>query len=687
MGAAAGRAPLGGWRLHAAPTLEFMDTTQLALLALLAGVVIGGSISAVIVASLRMRDRARAETSLDIPDGVREVLHGMDDAAVVVDASFTILAASAAALPFSLSEGAALPSDELRAVARSVRTADAAATSTLRLRRGAPPAEPRLVVVRATRISPRLTLLVIRDITERERVEQMRRDFVANTSHELKTPVGAVSLLAEAIESAADDPPQVRIFAARLTAEASRLALLTSRIMNLSRLQAADELTEERIVAVDEIVASAVDAHAIQADSAGVEVVRGGARGLHVRGDAQVLSEAVGNLIANAIAYSPQRLERRRRGEARRRSRRDRGHRSRHRHRRGRPGAGVRAVLSRRPGAFATHRRHGSRSVDRQARGAAPRRRGAAVVAPGAGFDLHDPPSAERPPRRPAEAEAQSTQEACDAAAGIPSSANERRSRMTRVLIVEDEPDLADPLAYLLRREAYEVEIAEDGPAALVAFRERGADIILLDLMLPGMPGTEVCRQVRTTSSVPIIMLTAKDSEVDIVVGLELGADDYVTKPYSSRELLARMRAVLRRFAQVDADLDERVLDSGRVVLDIDRHTVAVEGREISMPLKEFELLEVLMRNAGRVLTRGQLIDRVWGSDYFGDTKTLDVHIKRIRSRIEENPERAVDARDGARARLPLRGRDQGTSGARYARPPSRTGTVTRTPSASPDWK
>jgi len=161
------------------------------------------------------------------------------------------------------------------------------------------------VVVRATRISPRLTLLVIRDITERERVEQMRRDFVANTSHELKTPVGAVSLLAEAIESAADDPPQVRIFAARLTAEAARLAQLTSRIMNLSRLQAADELTEERIVSVDEVVASAVDAHAIQSDSAGVPVVRGGTRGLHVRGDAQVLGEAVGNLVANAIAYSP----------------------------------------------------------------------------------------------------------------------------------------------------------------------------------------------------------------------------------------------------------------------------------------------------------------------------------------------------------------------------------------------
>ncbi|WP_424447525.1 response regulator [Microbacterium arborescens] len=209
---------------------------------------------------------------------------------------------------------------------------------------------------------------------------------------------------------------------------------------------------------------------------------------------------------------------------------------------------------------------------------------------------------------------------------------------MTRVLLVEDEPDLADPLAYLLRREGFEVEIAEDGPSALEAFESRGADIVLLDLMLPGMPGTEVCRIIRTSSKIPIIMLTAKDSEVDIVVGLELGADDYVTKPYSSRELLARMRAVLRRAATAEVDVDERVLAGGRVTIDLDRHTVAVDGGEINMPLKEFELLEVLMRNAGRVMTRGQLIDRVWGSDYFGDTKTLDVHIKRIRSRIETDP-------------------------------------------------
>lgn len=283
-----------------------MDSLQLALLALLAGIVIGGSLAALVVVSLRIRDRVRAESSLDIPDGIREVLHGMDDPAMVVDASFTVLAASASAVPFHLEEGMAVPSDDLRAAVRVIRGGEASWTGTFRLQRGAPPAEPRLVAVRATRISPRLTLMVLRDITERERVEQMRRDFVANTSHELKTPVGAVSLLAEAIESAADDPPQVRIFAARLSAEASRLAQLTSRIMNLSRLQASDELTDERDVAIDEVVASALDANAILADSAGVSVVRGGARGLYVRGDAQILGEAVSNLIANAIAYSPQ---------------------------------------------------------------------------------------------------------------------------------------------------------------------------------------------------------------------------------------------------------------------------------------------------------------------------------------------------------------------------------------------
>ena len=207
---------------------------------------------------------------------------------------------------------------------------------------------------------------------------------------------------------------------------------------------------------------------------------------------------------------------------------------------------------------------------------------------------------------------------------------------MTRILIVEDESSLSEPLAFLLEREGYETAIAADGPSALSEFDRTGADLVLLDLMLPGLSGTEVCRELRTRSSVPIIMLTAKDSEVDIVVGLELGADDYVTKPYKTRELLARIRAVLRR--RIEVDDPDGVLEAGTVRMDVDRHTVAVNGVETPMPLKEFELLELLLRNSGRVLTRGQLIDRVWGADYFGDTKTLDVHIKRIRSKIEKVP-------------------------------------------------
>lgn len=209
---------------------------------------------------------------------------------------------------------------------------------------------------------------------------------------------------------------------------------------------------------------------------------------------------------------------------------------------------------------------------------------------------------------------------------------------MTRILLVEDESALSEPLSFLLEREGYEVVVVEDGPSAISEFDQNGTDLMLLDLMLPGIPGTEVCREIRTRSTVPIIMLTAKDSEIDIVVGLELGADDYVTKPYSTRELVARIRAVLRRHEdQNETDVDT-MLTAGTVRMDVERHAVTVSGELVNMPLKEFELLEFLLRNAGRVLTRGQLIDRVWGADYFGDTKTLDVHIKRIRSRIEAAP-------------------------------------------------
>jgi two-component system response regulator RegX3 len=207
-----------------------------------------------------------------------------------------------------------------------------------------------------------------------------------------------------------------------------------------------------------------------------------------------------------------------------------------------------------------------------------------------------------------------------------------------RVLVVEDEESFSDALSYMLRKEGFEVAVATTGTAALSEFDRNGADIVLLDLMLPEMSGTEVCRQLRQKSHVPIIMVTARDTEIDKVVGLEIGADDYVTKPFSPRELVARIRAVLRRNAGEPSEASTPTLAAGPVRMDIERHVVTVSGDTVALPLKEFELLELLLRNAGRVLTRGQLIDRVWGADYVGDTKTLDVHVKRLRSKIEPEP-------------------------------------------------
>jgi two-component system response regulator RegX3 len=210
---------------------------------------------------------------------------------------------------------------------------------------------------------------------------------------------------------------------------------------------------------------------------------------------------------------------------------------------------------------------------------------------------------------------------------------------MTRILIVEDEASFSEALAFLLTKEGFETAIAEDGRQAINMFNSDGADLILLDLMIPEVSGVEVCRTIRTQSQVPIIMLTAKDAEIDKVVGLELGADDYVTKPYSSRELIARIKAVLRRGQGEDGyNQDQDLLEVGPIRLNIGKHQVFVSGNPVALPLKEFELLEFLMRNSGRVLTRSQLIDRVWGGDYYGDTKTLDVHIKRLRAKVESDP-------------------------------------------------
>jgi two-component system, OmpR family, response regulator RegX3 len=212
---------------------------------------------------------------------------------------------------------------------------------------------------------------------------------------------------------------------------------------------------------------------------------------------------------------------------------------------------------------------------------------------------------------------------------------------MTKILVVEDEASFSEALSYVLTKEGFEVVVADTGDGAITAFDKGGADLVLLDLMLPGLSGTEVCKQLRSRSAVPIIMLTAKDTEVDKVVGLELGADDYVTKPYSKAELIARIRAVLRRQGDV-SNPQEGVITAGPVRIDVERHQVNINNELISLPLKEFELLEFLVRNSGRVLTRAQLIDRVWGSDYFGDTKTLDVHVKRLRAKIESDPANPV---------------------------------------------
>lgn len=282
-----------------------MTTPHIALLALAVGLVIGIGLSALLFWAYRARARAVESSSTTIPQGAADVLAGMDDAACVVDASGLVLAISQAAARFGIEVGATLDNQELRQLVRTVRSTGATATEAMRITRSGVSLDPRLVSARASALGAQLTLVIIRDVTEQERLDQVRRDFVANTSHELKTPVGAVSLLAEAIESAADDPAQVRIFASRISAEATRLGQLTGRIMSLSRLQAADGIADFEAVPLDEVVAASIEAHAVQADSAGVELVRGGDRDAFVRGDAQILVEAVGNLIANAIVYSP----------------------------------------------------------------------------------------------------------------------------------------------------------------------------------------------------------------------------------------------------------------------------------------------------------------------------------------------------------------------------------------------
>ncbi|MDN3311067.1 ATP-binding protein [Microbacterium oryzae] len=282
-----------------------MHSTQLGLLALALGILLGVAVTLVVVLAFRARERALREQSRAVPPALIAALDVIDDASAIIDASGAVVAVSAPGTWLGLTPGQGLHEAELRELVKAARLGGGAQTQTMRIRRGRISDESRLVVARAARIADRLTLLIVRDISEQERLQQMRQDFIANTSHELKTPVGAIGLLAEAMDSASDDPDQVRRFAGRMSAEARRLGELTARIMNLSKLQAADELTEVGDVAIDEVVAAAIEQYQVQAGSAEVVLVRGGDRGLHVRGSATILVEALGNLIANAIAYSP----------------------------------------------------------------------------------------------------------------------------------------------------------------------------------------------------------------------------------------------------------------------------------------------------------------------------------------------------------------------------------------------
>ncbi len=550
-----------------------------------------------------------------------------------------MLRASAAARAFGIVKGDRLMVSELLALARQVRRDG-------EIREG----EFEVPVPRfggrttsfAVRVAPLsgtvggggLVLVLAEDQTESRRVEEVRRDFVANVSHELKTPVGALALLAETIEDAAEDAEAVRRFAGRMRQEAARLTFLVQDLITLSRIQAAEPIPDPSPVATDTVVAEALDRCRMKANARGIALASIGVRGLTVLGEEELLVTALRNLLENAVVYSPERtrvvvcvkkpgdggveisVTDQGIGIPERDLERifERFYRVDPARSRATGGTGLGLAIVKHVTAA-----HGGRVTVRSVEGA------------GSTFTLWLPLRSEHDGTNPDRSRPLHPRH-------IPATPS-GGSSVTRVLVVEDEESFSDAISYMLRKEGFEVAVCATGPDALEAFDRTGADLVLLDLMLPGLPGSEVCRSLRERSSVPVIMLTAKDSEIDKVVGLELGADDYVTKPFSSRELVARMRAVLRRRGDVE-DVAEATLEAGPVRMDVERHVVSVRGEPVQLPLKEFELLQVLLRNADRVLTRMQLIDRVWGADYVGDTKTLDVHIKRLRAKIETDPAR-----------------------------------------------
>ncbi len=597
-------------------------TLQALLFALLGAVLGGGAVLAFRVSERQMRPAEIPEPAL--PPGVAAVLSVLRSSALVVDGSDAVLKASAPAIAMGLVRDHEITVRELAELVRQVRRdGQIRETELLVQRQGLP---PRHVTARVAPLSSQLVLALVEDRTRERRVESIRRDFVANVSHELKTPVGAIKLLSDAVIDASDDPEAVQRFAGRMHTESERLARLVQQIIELSRLQGDDPLDEPVAVEADKIVARAIDESLTDAAARQIELVHNGAEGLVLLGNREQVAVAVGNLVANAVAYSP---------EGSSVVVGATGHDTTVDITVTDQGIGIPAhELDRIFERFyrvdpARHRSTGGTGlglsiVKHVAASHGGEVRVWSVEGQGSTFTLTLP---RKPGPLPSSASADRARARIQKQQG---------DRVSRVLVVEDEESYSDALAYMLRKEGFEVAIAADGHAALAEFDRAGADIVLLDLMLPGIPGTEVCRQIRQTSNVPVIMVSAKDDEVDKVVGLELGADDYVTKPYSPRELVARIRAVLRRGAE--PDLAPMTLEVGNVRMDVERHIVTVGGGEVRLPLKEFELLEMFLRNPGRVLTRGQLIDRVWGSDYVGDTKTLDVHVKRLRAKLEDNP-------------------------------------------------
>ena len=556
---------------------------------------------------------------------------------VVVGPHDEVLEATATARTLGLVRGSRIAVPELLQLVRSVRREGDGHIVDLQINRGARVASTYLTA-RVAPLDESLILILADDQTAARRIEETRRDFVANISHELKTPIGAISLLAEAVEDAADDPAAVRKFASRMGIESARLADLVGQIIELSRLQADNPLLHPEVVDIDEVLSDAVDRRRMDAERHRITLTVAGAAGTRVLGSARQLGVAVGNLVENAIVYSDPGARVVVAAHVQARSDDDYVEITVSDNGIGIPAAELDRIFERFYRVdYARSRANGGTGL-----GLAIVKHIAAIhggdvtvwsqVGHGSTFTLKIPAHLH-------EAAPAVSEHATSTDRQRPISRSPERqeiNQMTRVLVIEDEESYLEALSYMLSKEGFEVIEARDGAAGIAEFDRHGADIVLLDLMMPGLPGTEVCRQLRLRGAVPVIMLTARDTEVDKVVGLELGADDYVTKPFSHRELVARIRAVLRRGQ--DTELVPDVIEAAGVRMDVERHEVSVNGERITLALKEFELLEMLLRNAGRVMTRGQLIDRIWGADYVGDTKTLDVHVKRLRTKLEPDP-------------------------------------------------